>query len=134
MRRYDISEIILGGLLAICCVSVILLLGWLVWLFIDEVFTPGLIDESFETVSVEIVDSNYQSSYSTPVMAGKVMTMAYHPARYEIIVLYNGIEYTVDDEAMYNKYKNSIGMIINGTLRTRTYKNGDTKTCITAIE
>ena len=83
-----------------------------------------VVDIQQEIVEVQIVDSYHRSVWLQPMRVGKVTTMITHPAQYKIIVEYNGNEYSFDDQATYNKYKNSIGEYINAVLETKTYDNG----------
>lgn len=44
---------------------------------------------------------------------------------YYIIVEYNGIQYIVEDEILYEKYKDKIGEKVIGVMRNYIYDNGD---------
>ena len=87
-----------------------------------------------EIVEVQIVDSNRRSAWMQPVRAGKVTTFIHHPARYEIIVEYNGTKHTFNNQAIYDKYKNSIGEYTEAVLETKTYDNGKVRWSLTELK
>ena len=86
-----------------------------------------LVETKCETVDVTIVDQHYTAGWTQPIMAGKVISMIYHPATYGITVEYNGVEYYIGGFETYNTYKDRIGETVQGTLEIRTFDDGSTR-------
>lgn len=108
----------------------------LVFLLITIIAAFGLsgcakcIGTEYENVEVTIVDEYYHGKWMQPV----VTTFITHPAKYQITVEYNSVEYTIDDCNTYEKYKNKVGQTTNGTLEINKYDDGSVKYDITALE
>lgn len=92
-----------------------------------------LIDTKYETVQVEIVDEYYRGSRTTVTMVGKVPVARRIPARYEITVKYEGVEYTVSGQETYEQYKDMVGETVSATLEIRTYDDGTIKLDIISL-
>lgn len=84
-----------------------------------------IVKEEESTVQVEITDEYYRDSYVTPMYTGKSYIYISHPETYYITVQYNGEEYSVSGEAVYEKYHDKIGETANATLKTTTWDNGN---------
>ena len=54
-------------------------------------------------------------------------------AEYEITVEYDGIDYSFNSESVYRKYHGRVGEMIQGTLVTREYDDGTSKSQIVSI-
>ena len=93
-----------------------------------------LVSTEYDSVEVNIVDKHYRGAWLQPVRAGKVTTFITHPARYEIIVEYKSVEYTIDDSDTYNRYKDKIGQTTVGTLEIRTYDDDTVEYDITELK
>lgn len=83
-----------------------------------------IVETTQEDVIVTIINSDYDSAWMQPVKIGKNTTYINHSAKYEIYVEYKGESYIVDDETIYEKFKDKIGETVIGTLKTNTYDNG----------
>ena len=57
-----------------------------------------------------------------------------HQAIYRIIVEYNNIEYVINDEETYDKYKDKIGQSTIGQLVIKTYDDGSITYDILSLE
>lgn len=93
-----------------------------------------LVSTEQTTVKVEVVDSYHRAGYNTLVWTGKVHTVVRHPAVWRITIEYEDVEYTISGSDTYNKYKERIGDIVNGTLVTRTYDDGSVSYDIVDLE
>ena len=111
----------------------ILSIMMIICLTITLVGCAKLVNTNHESVEVSIVDIHHRAAWLQPMRCGKVTTFITHPARYETIVEYKGIEYTINDSATYNKYKDKIGQTTIGTLEIRTYDDGTVKYDITGL-
>ena len=79
-----------------------------------------------ETVDVEavVVDSWYQIGYSVPVRVGNTTTYVRHPAKYIVVVEYEDLDLTINNEELYQQYKNRIGDTITCTMVIQYYDDG----------
>lgn len=93
-----------------------------------------LINTEYKTVEVTITDKYYRSMWLQPITTGKVTTFITHPAVHNITVKYNDIEYTIDDDDTYNKYKDKIGQIATGILEINTYDDNSIQYDIVEIK
>lgn len=93
-----------------------------------------LVSTEYENVEVTIVDEYHRGTWLQPMIVGKVTTFITHPAVWEIIVEYNGVEYTIDDEDTYNKYEDKIGQTTIGELEIKTYDDGTVRNNIVSLE
>lgn len=92
------------------------------------------INTEYTNVEVNVVDEYYRSAYTTPVCTGKVMRLITHPAVYRIYVEYNGVRYTISGSDVHDKYKDKVGQVAIGILRTCTYDDGSVIYTITGLE
>ena len=92
-----------------------------------------LVSTEYENVEVNVVDIYHKAMWLQPMRCGKVTTFITHPARYETIIEYEGIEYTIDDRDTYDRYKDKIGQTAIGTLEILTYDDGTVKYNITEL-
>lgn len=83
---------------------------------------------------VEIIDTYHRGAWIQPLTVGKVHTFIHHPAVYQVIVFYNDVEYTVNGEEAYDKYKESIGKIVNATIEKNSYDDGTVKYSVVELE
>ena len=109
----------------------IMLIGCLVFSLVG---CANLVNTEYQDVEVIIVDIEHSAMWLQPVRAGKVTTFITHPAKHEVIVEYNNVKYTIDDENTYNRYKDKIGQTTVGTLEIRTYDDGTIKCDITELK
>lgn len=93
-----------------------------------------VVNTEYESVEVNIVDIHHRAMWLQPMKAGKVTTFITHPAVYEITVEYNNVEYTIDDQDIYDRYKDKIGQTAIGTLEIRTYDDGTVRYNITELK
>lgn len=102
-----------------------------VWLILQLILIltscASLVNTEYENVEVKIVDEYHRAMWMQPIRTGNVTTFITHPARYEIIVEYKSVEYTIDDNDTYDRYKDKVGQTATGILEIRTYKNGAVK-------
>lgn len=80
-----------------------------------------------ETVSVLVVNKFFSPAWVQPIRAGKITTVISHPARYSIIVEYQGERYNLNTASAYRVYKDKIGQKSEAILKIYTYEDG-TKT------
>ena len=92
------------------------------------------IKTEYENVEVNIVDEYYRGEYFTPIRIGNVTAIHTYPAVHNITVEYNGIKYTISGSDTYNRYKDKVGQVANGTLWIRTYDDGTIKYDIISLE
>ena len=92
------------------------------------------ISTEYENVEVTIVDKYYSAMWLQPMIVGNVTTFITHPAVWKITVEYNGVEYTIEDENTYNKYKGKIGQTTIGELEIKTYDDGTVEYDIVSLE
>ena len=85
------------------------------------------ISTEYENVEVKIVDKYHRPMWMQPIRSGKVTTFITHPAVWRITVEYEGVEYSINGNNTYNKYKDKIGETTVGTLEIKTYDNGTVK-------
>lgn len=93
-----------------------------------------IVKEEESTVQVKIIDEYHRESYVTPMYTGKTYIYVSHPETYYITVQYNGEEYSVSGEAVYEKYHDKIGETLNATLKTTTWDNGNVAYDIVDLE
>lgn len=106
----------------------------LVLLLFGLVGCAKLVSTEYKNVEVTIVDKHYTAMWMQPMLVGKVTTFITHPAVWKIIVEYNGVEYTINDEDTYNKYENKIGQTAIGELKIETYDDGTIRYGIVSLE
>lgn len=126
------SDCLNGMRLQIACVLAVLVLGLAV--VINATGCSKVVDTKQEEVLVKVVDEYSRGSYMLPMQAGKVTTWVTYPATHRITVEYDGVEFTINGEETYYKYKDQVGMIASATLETRTYDDGTVKYDIIALE
>lgn len=91
------------------------------------------ISTEYETVEVTIVEEYHRGMYVTPMIVNKMTTMITHPAVYQIIVAYDGNEYTIDGSETYEKFKDKVGETVLGELEIKTYSNGTVEHTIVSL-
>ena len=107
------------------CLTIILIPILIPALIIFAIYTAdSLITTEYETVEVQIVDTYYKGRSTSVVFVGKTCVSRVIPAKYEVIVEYDGEEYTINDKNAYEQYKDSIGETVAATLEIRTHENG----------
>lgn len=126
------SDCLNGMRLQIAYVLAVLILGFVV--VINATGCSKVVDTTQEEVLVKVVDEYSRGSYMLPMKSGKVTTWMTYPAVHDITVEYEGVEYIINDEETYYKYKDQVGMIASGTLETRTYDDGTVKYDIIALD
>ena len=92
------------------------------------------IKKTTEPVKVKIVNEYYNpgqikvTGYSDgkPIIKNEL-------AEYEITVEYDGVDYSFNSESAYRKYHGRVGEMIQGTLVTREYDDGTSKSQIVSI-
>lgn len=94
---------------------------------------PKLESEAEEIVRVTIVDEYHRGTYITPMRSGNSTIMITHPEENEITVRYNGNEYTIDDEKVYEKYCDKVGETATAIMRVKYYNNGKIKYDIVSL-
>ena len=92
------------------------------------------ISTEYENVEVTVVDEYHRGMWIQPIRTGKVTTHVVHPAIWRITVEYNGVEYTVNGNDTYNKYKDKIGQTTIGKLEIKTYDDGTVEYDIVSLE
>lgn len=85
-----------------------------------------LVRTETQEVEATITDVHYNGAWTQIISTGKTTITILHPARYEIIFTYNNIILTVNDEEIYNRYKDKIGDPVVCILITEYYDNGST--------
>lgn len=92
------------------------------------------IKETTEPVKVKIVNEYYDPGKIRVVgYSGSMPIMKNKPAEYEITVEYDGVDYSFHSESTYRKYHGRVGEMIQGTLVTREYDDGTSKSRIVSI-
>ena len=89
-----------------------------------------IIETEKQDIKVEIINTNYSPMWTQ--MVGE--TFITYPSKYEVTVKYKGKEYTVDNEEVYQKYKDKIGEIVDAELTTNIYDTGNVVKIITKIK
>lgn len=72
-------------------------------------------------VTVTITDTYHRSAWMQPIHAGKVTTFITHPAQYNVVVEYENETYTLDNQELYDQYKDKIGEQAPAILRITLY-------------
>lgn len=88
--------------------------------------------EVFED-NVVIEDSYYKSSWIQPIICGKVTTMITHPAEYKIYIRYGEGRITIDDENIYELYKDKKGETVKATFIKKIYDDGSVRTVFSEL-
>lgn len=83
-----------------------------------------LTEMEFKTVKATIVAAEQTPLMMMPVQSGKTVTYTTFPARYEITIKYDDISTTINDEDLYNQYKNSVGDVVECELITEHFDDG----------
>lgn len=95
-----------------------------------------LIRTEYRDIEVSIVDKCHTPSY--PIVeynvALKLPITKIIPEVYEIIVEYNGVEYTIYGSETYDKYKNMVGQKTMAILEICTYDDGSIEYNITELK
>lgn len=67
------------------------------------------ISTEYEDVEVTVVDEDYTPTSTKRVYRNKKWKTRLTPAKYKIVVEYEGVEYTLTDKSTYNEYSNFVG-------------------------
>jgi hypothetical protein len=103
---------------------VIYAICYALYLIFEDVFRGKPIKIERKDIEVTIIGKHYRGMYVSPMKVGKSTTMITHPSVYEILVEYNGTEFTINDFDTYQKYKDKVGEAATGVLEVCTYKDG----------
>lgn len=79
---------------------------------------------------VLIMDTNYTGPITYPVKVGKVTTFRTHPADYDTIVEYQGVEYNLDGREDYEIAKKHQNEKMSAIIEKVTYDNGTTEVSV----
>lgn len=82
------------------------------------------VETKYETVEVMVTDEYHHGAYVTYHRVGKINQLIPHPATYRITVSYQNVEYDLNHEDTYNKYKDKVVQTAIGTLQTNIYDDG----------
>lgn len=83
-----------------------------------------LVDTKTQEVEATVTDIYHRGAWTQMVWTGKVMIPIAHPAKYEVTFTYENVTLTVDDEDLYDYYKDKIGETIKCILITEYYDDG----------
>ena len=83
-----------------------------------------------QEVEVIVIDEHHRNAWVQP--CGR--TWISHPAQYQITVLYDSVQYTINDSKTYYKFKDKIGDKAIGVLKISTYDDGSIKQDITKLK
>ena len=115
----------------------ILLTAMNLLLAVNLVSCKEVINETDSQVEATIVETKYESDYSTTtfIMCGESMipTTQYYPAEYHVVIDYNDVKYYLDNKNYYNICKDNKYKKVECTLHTKYYDDGSTKNDITSI-
>ena len=101
-------------------ISVLLITVMLLYL----VSCAELISTETQEVEATVTDVDYKSAWTSMIMSGKVMIPVTHPAKYKVTITYQNATLTVDDEELYDYYKDNIGATVKCDLITEYYDDG----------
>lgn len=87
-----------------------------------------------QQVEVTIVDEYHRNARLQPIIINGKTRFINHPAVWQIIVEYNGVNHTISGSNTYNKYKDKIGQIAIGELEIKTYNDGTVRYYIISLE
>ena len=79
-------------------------------------------------VKATVVDTYHKSAWMQSVYNGKGFTYIRHPAKYNVTLQYEDYEVTVNNQKLYNQYKDNIGAIVECNLVTTYYDDGTSET------
>lgn len=83
-----------------------------------------LINTDTQEVDATVTDVYYKDAWTQMMWIGKVMVPIRHDAKYEVTFTYKNVTLTVDDEDIYNRYKDNIGTTVKCVLITKYYDDG----------
>lgn len=83
---------------------------------------------------VTITDADYSPGYSSIYLIGGTIYDDTVDPEYIIEYEYNGIEDCVDDEDIYNKYRDKIGEKVPAVIRVDTYDDGTIKYIVESVD
>lgn len=92
------------------------------------------VNTEYKEVEVLIIDEYHSYMWMQPIKCGSSTTYITHPANYDITVEYSGNEYTIDNEDIYNQFKDKLGKNAIGVLEIKTYDDGSVRKNIIAIK
>ena len=90
----------------------------------------NVVNTDTKEVEVIVIDEYHRTAWIQP--CGK--TFISHPAKYQITVLYDSVQYTINDSKTYYKFKDKIGDKAIGVLKICTYDDGSIKQDITKLK
>jgi len=93
-----------------------------------------VVDTQEKEVEVEITDAYYRAPHTTYNMVGKTYMSQVHPAEYRVYVEYDGAEYTISGQDVYEAYKESVGETVLGVLEITTYDDESTSSDIVNLK
>lgn len=88
------------------------------------------------TVNVKVIEQYHKDDdilYCYNVLLKRTMVL-HDTAINKITVEYDGVQYSFDDQATYNKYFDKVGKCVKGTLETRKYDDGTIKQRIISLD
>ena len=88
----------------------------------------NVVEQNYTTIQVKIVDCDYRPHYTTYMYVNKRHIPMVHPARYSVIVEYEGQTYTFSGQDIYKKYMSHIGESADATLEITIYDD-ETSSC-----
>lgn len=89
-----------------------------------------VIDTETIVVDATVVDVYYRGAYTQILPTGKSCMIVHHPAQYFVTLQYEDYKIRVNNEGLYNRYKDNIGGQVECNLVTRYYDNDTTKTTL----
>lgn len=96
--------------------------------------TKKVVNTDYDTVDVTIVGKHHSSRWLQPIKTGNSTMFINHAAQWHIIVEYNGVKYTIDDEDTYNQYKGMVGQSVSGILEITTYDDNSTLCRVVSLD
>lgn len=93
-----------------------------------------VVDTQEKEVEVEVTDAYYRAPHTTYSRVGKTYMSQVHPAEYRVYVEYDGAEYTISGQDVYEVYKELVGETAVGVLKTVTYDDGSTSSRIVELK
>lgn len=92
------------------------------------------LNTEYKEVEVLIIDEYHSHMWIQPIKVGKTTSYIIHHANWDITVQYNEKEYTIDNEDIYNQFKDKLGQKAIGVLEIKTYDDGSLRKNIIAIK
>ena len=86
-----------------------------------------IMEQRTEIVDDVVVDEYHRNSYVTMSKVGSTTVPITHPEANRITVEYNGEQYTVNGEEVYNLFRDRIGETVQAVLEITVWDNGRTR-------